>query len=390
MTESKSGTTNELAALREAIDGVDAELVGLLARRRQLTAQVGAAKQKSGDPLYVPGRELALLKARREQAEQAGVNPDLVEDVLRRIIRESYSSQQHVGSRCIGDSARPVIVVGGDGQLGKVFVQLFRASGYLVQIVEATDWPAPAADFSTAQLVLMSVPIAATEHIIKRLPALAGDCVLADVTSIKGKPLTAMLAQHQGPVVGLHPMFGPNVVNLAKQLIVICAGRSPTGYQWLLTQLESWGAQLQHIDAPQHDEGMAFVQVLRHLSTFVYGEHLRSEHANIEELLSLSSPIYRLELMMVGRLFAQNPALYADIILAAPENFAMIRRYIDRFSEIVDRLEQGDRDDFIERFGQLRAFFGGHAEQFLRESQQLLQAADDLRQPKLASIPETS
>ena len=34
-----------------------------------------------------------------------------------------------------------------------------------------------------------------------------------------------MLAVHQGRVLGLHPMFGPDVASLAKQVIVCCQGR---------------------------------------------------------------------------------------------------------------------------------------------------------------------
>jgi len=60
---------------------------------------------------------------------------------------------------------------------------------------------------------------------------------------------------------------------------------------------------------------MAYIQVMRHFNTFVYGQHLKGEDPNLESLTMFSSPIYRLELAMVGRLFAQSPQLYADIIV---------------------------------------------------------------------------
>ena len=44
------------------------------------------------------------------------------------------------------------------------------------------------------------------------------------------------------------------------------------------------------------------------------------ENVQLEQLLALSSPIYRLELAMVGRLFAQDPQLYADIIMSSENN----------------------------------------------------------------------
>ncbi|MCV5706965.1 prephenate dehydrogenase/arogenate dehydrogenase family protein, partial [Escherichia coli] len=92
-----------------------------------------------------------------------------------------------------------------------------------------------------------------------------------------------------------------------------------------------WGARLQQVEAKAHDEAMTLIQALRHFATFAYGWHLSREQANLDRLLSLSSPIYRLELAMVGRLFAQDPHLYADIILSSPQNLAMIRRYYQNF-----------------------------------------------------------
>ena len=95
------------------------------------------------------------------------------------------------------------------------------------------------------------------------------------------------------------------------------------------------------MEAKAHDEAMTLIQALRHFATFAYGWHLSREQANLDRLLSLSSPIYRLELAMVGRLFAQDPHLYADIILSSPQNLAMIRRYYQNFGEALGLLERG-------------------------------------------------
>ena len=78
-----------LAPLRQQIDQLDSQLVELLAARAKVTAEVGRVKQQHALPLYVPEREAALLKARREQATMAGVSAELIEDVLRRVMRES-------------------------------------------------------------------------------------------------------------------------------------------------------------------------------------------------------------------------------------------------------------------------------------------------------------
>ncbi|WP_421351217.1 bifunctional chorismate mutase/prephenate dehydrogenase [Aeromonas veronii] len=370
----------ELNVLRDKIDAVDKQLIDLLAARLALVGEVGEVKSRHGLPIYAPDREASMLARRRAEAEQLGVPSDLIEDVLRRVMRESYASEKDTGFKCIKPDLGKVVIIGGQGQLGRLFGHMFSLSGYRVETLEQADWPRADEILAGAGLVMVAVPIDITCQIIDRLGNLPAHCLLVDVTSVKAAPLEHMLTVHQGPVLGLHPMFGPDVASLAKQVIVCCQGRDPAASQWLLDQMTIWGARLQQVEAKAHDEAMTLIQALRHFATFAYGWHLSREQANLDRLLSLSSPIYRLELAMVGRLFAQDPHLYADIILSSPQNLAMIRRYYQNFGEALGLLERGDRDGFIAAFSQVSGFFGEHADQFLRESRMLLAQANDRRQ----------
>ncbi|PJG60055.1 bifunctional chorismate mutase/prephenate dehydrogenase [Aeromonas cavernicola] len=370
----------ELNALRDKIDAVDKQLIDLLAARLALVAEVGEVKSKHGLPIYAPEREANMLARRRAEAQALGVPGDLIEDVLRRIMRESYTSEKETGFKCINPTLGKVVIIGGQGQLGRVFGHMFSLSGYQVDTLEQADWPRADAILAGAGLVMVAVPIDITCQIIDQLSTLPAHCLLVDVTSVKSEPLAHMLATHSGPVLGLHPMFGPDVASLAKQVIVCCQGRDAGASQWLLDQMTIWGARLQHVDASAHDEAMTLIQALRHFATFAYGWHLCQEQANVERLLNLSSPIYRLELAMVGRLFAQDPHLYADIILSSSQNLAMIRRYYQNFGDVLGLLEQGDKAGFIAAFERVSEFFGDYATQFLRESRSLLAQANDRRQ----------
>jgi chorismate mutase/prephenate dehydrogenase len=174
-------------------------------------------------------------------------------------------------------------------------------------------------------------------------------------------------------------MFGPDVTSLAKQVVVFSDGRASERYQWLIEQIRIWGAHLYPAPAPAHDHAMSLIQALRHFTSFAYGVHLSNEAPNLDLLMDLSSPIYRLELAMVGRLFAQNPELYADIIMAQPENLAMIRRYHQRFGQLLELLELHDTQAFIAEFDKVKEWFGDYAQQFLIESRNLLAQAHDQR-----------
>ncbi|EDP58533.1 bifunctional chorismate mutase/prephenate dehydrogenase [Vibrio sp. AND4] len=367
----------ELNALRDQIDAVDKQMLQLLAQRLALVEKVGEVKSQHGLPIYVPDREAAMLASRRAEAEKMGIPPQLIEDILRRTMRESYASEKDSGFKCLNPELRSVVIIGGHGQLGRLFGRMFKLSGYQVKVLGSQDWGQADEILKEAGLVVVTVPIHLTEEVIGQLGNLPADCILCDLTSVKSKPLQAMLDVHQGPVVGLHPMFGPDVPSLAKQVIVYCDGRSTEQYQWLLQQFGIWGASLCQIDAQEHDHGMTLIQALRHFTSFAYGMHLSKENPNIEQLLKLSSPIYRLELAMVGRLFGQDPNLYGDIILSSQENIDMIKRFHQRFGEALDILDSKDKAEFVQSFEQVSGWFGDYSQQFMNESQNLLKQAND-------------
>ncbi|QNV06357.1 bifunctional chorismate mutase/prephenate dehydrogenase [Shewanella algae] len=373
-------TTAELEKLRGLIDGVDQELLKLLRQRLDLVAQVGAVKHNAGLPIYAPQREAAMLAKRRAEAESLGVSPQLIEDVLRRLMRESYLNEKDVGFKQVNPDINKVVIIGGRGQLGTLFAQMLTLSGYPVHLLDKDDWDNADAILNGVGLVLVTVPIAITCELIRsRLQRLPKDCILADLTSIKSEPLQAMLEAHSGPVVGLHPMFGPDVGSLAKQVVVVCHGRQSEAYAWLLEQIAIWGARLVEADADKHDKAMQLVQAMRHFSSFVYGLNLCREQADLDSLLQFSSPIYRLELAMVGRLFAQSPELYADIIFAQQESLGAISDYLDNYAGALAMLKAGDRDGFVRQFREVAEWFGDFAPQFRSESRSMLQSVNDMK-----------
>lgn len=368
-----------LSKLRDQIDAVDQQIIDLLAERLRLVGEVGEVKAKHGLPIYVPEREAAMLAKRREEAASKGVPANLIEDILRRTMRESYASENDTGFKTVNPKMKRIVIIGGNGLLGQRFVEMFKLSGYEVDILGRGNWDKAEEICSHAGLVIVGSPIDVTVSVIKQLSFLPDDCILADITSVKDEPLQAMLKVHKGPVVGLHPMFGPDISSFAKQVIVYCDGRDKEKYQWLIEQMKIWGAHLYNVDSTVHDESMTLIQALRHFTSFVYGSHLKEVNADLKQLLDLSSPIYRLELAMVGRLFAQDPALYADIILSQKNNLVMIKRYHQHFSEAIELLENADREQFIKRFQSVTEWMGGYSSLFLDESRALLQQAHDNR-----------
>jgi chorismate mutase/prephenate dehydrogenase len=253
--------------------------------------------------------------------------------------------------------------------MGRYFFKYFSEAGYQVRSMGRKDWPNVENICENVDLAVISVPIEVTNAVIEKIaPFLPPDCVLADLTSIKRSPLKAMLAAHAGPVVGLHPLFGPTTSTMDKQIVAVTPGRDSKACQWLIDQFVIWGGVIVRTTPEEHDEIMALVQALRHFATFTFGQFLWQKRVDLSRSLEFSSPIYRLELGMVGRLFAQDSTLYSEIIFASPERIELLKSYITSLSGNLSMLERGDKAAFNEQFGKIAEWFGSFSEQAMRES----------------------
>ena len=157
-----------------------------------------------------------------------------------------------------------------------------------------------------------------------------------------------------------------------KQIVVVTPGRDHETCQWINDQFLAWGAITVQAHAQEHDEIMDIVQALRHFATFAFGQFLHHRQVNLARSLEFSSPIYRLELGMVGRLFAQDPGLYSEIIFASPERRALLKDYLACLADNLDMVESQDKEAFKKQFNQIAEWFGPFSEQALQESSFLI------------------
>ncbi|MGY6500964.1 MAG: chorismate mutase [Acidimicrobiales bacterium] len=77
-----------LDAFRASIDNLDAAIIHLLAERFKITRQVGEYKRDHDLPPADPGREARQIAHLRALAQDAGLDPEFGEAVIRFIISE--------------------------------------------------------------------------------------------------------------------------------------------------------------------------------------------------------------------------------------------------------------------------------------------------------------
>lgn len=253
---------------------------------------------------------------------------------------------------------KTVTVIGGRGRMGAFFCQQLSATGHKVSVLGHHDWAIADKLLGEAELVLVSVPIEHTVDVIKRAARyLAPTTALADITSIKVQPVQTMLEHHTGPVMGLHPMFGPSVKSFSEQKVVVCSGRNDDAFQWLVDLMASKGAQIINCTPEEHDRMMVIIQATRHFSRLCFGIFLAEERIDIDRSLLMSSPTYRQEIEIANRLFAQNPALCADIILATEDRIQAIEKLASTYNRLAELVANKDRTALIQEFEKTQSFF---------------------------------
>lgn len=253
---------------------------------------------------------------------------------------------------------RNITIIGGRGRMGRFFSQQLTAAGHNVSILENEDWDYADHLLGSAELAIVCVPIKWTVDVIKRAAQyLAPTTALCDITSLKTDPVEAMLEYHRGPVMGLHPMFGPSVTSFTEQKVVACPGRKDDSFEWLLDFIKSQGGEVIVSTPEEHDYMMVIIQATRHFSRFSVGVFLAQEGIDIERSLSMSSPSYRQEIDIIKRLFAQSSHLCVDIMLATQDRCQAIAQLAETYNRLARLVARKDRTGLIEEFEKAQTFF---------------------------------
>ncbi len=244
-------------------------------------------------------------------------------------------------------------IIGGTGKMGRLFVPVFERAGFDV-LVSGRKTALRNEDLAKdCDIVIVSVPIHDTCRVIAEIaPLMKSDQLLCDFTSLKVRPVEAMLASNAS-VIGLHPMFGPTVSSLRGQTIIVCPARTADTWTKTLRQIfENEGAACTVTTPEEHDRMVAVVQGLTHYVTLCMADTVRRLGMDIRATQAFTSPVYQIELSLMGRLLSQDPALYADILQQnpfVPDVLAGCRASATELAEVVNSKDPELFRKFFER-----------------------------------------
>ncbi len=203
---------------------------------------------------------------------------------------------------------------------------------------------------SGSDMVLIAVPVAATETTLKAIRQLIEPGVLVmDVGSTKRDVVDAArraLRDKVGCFVPAHPITGKEVSGIAHADAALYAGRqviltplaqnTPEQIQQATDVWSAIGAQVLRMTPENHDAAFAAVSHLPHLLAFAYFSAVVNQPAG-RDFLSLAGPGFR----DFTRIAASNPETWRDILVANREE---VLKQSKRFRHALDALEHVMRE----------------------------------------------
>lgn len=262
----------------------------------------------------------------------------------------------------------------GCGMMGGSFALALKRAGLVKRVVGYSKSPstterarqlgvidveAPSAllAVSGADLVLLAVPVSATEATFKAIRHLVrGDVLIMDVGSTKREVIDAarrVLKDQVGVFVPTHPIAGKELAGVDHADPDLYKGRQVilTPIERTLTaQLEKahkvWtalGCHVKQMSPEAHDAAYAAVSHLPHLVAFALMNGIHSQQ-QAEDFLSLAGPGFR----DFTRIAASDPVVWRDILMSNREELLAQSRLFQRALHALETAINADNPDALE------------------------------------------
>ncbi len=238
------------------------------------------------------------------------------------------------------------------------------------RLMGVIDVEAPSAllAVSGADIVLLAVPVAATEATFKAIRHLVGPTTLImDLGSTKGDVVDAarrVLRENVGTFVPCHPITGKEVsgvehadANLYSGKQVILTPIERTFTVQLQKAVDLWtalGCSVEKMSPQAHDAAYAAVSHLPHLVAFAFINSITAQSAG-KSYLSLAGPGFR----DFTRIAASDPSMWRDIFMANREELLeQSKLFRDSLAALEQLIQSSDSDALekkIEQASQTRA-----------------------------------
>jgi len=312
-----------LEELRKRLSEVDRDLIGLVAARQKIVAEIGAHKIQNSVPTRDYEREREVLKGAHERALALGLEPELAAEIMETLIRASLTRQEQtrVAAQTKGVGKR-VLIIGGAGKMGAWFAHFLSSQGFAIEISDPSSSPTPfprVADWRENNvdhdLIIVATPMKVAGDVLTELATRRPSGVVIDIGSLKS-PLRGgleRLAAAGCKVTSIHPLFGPDTRVLSGRHVVFCDVGVPEATREARALFASTMAEQTEMSVDDHDRVMAYVLGLSHALNLAFFTALAESGELVPRLQRMSSTTFDAQLRVASLVARDNPHLYFDI-----------------------------------------------------------------------------
>ena len=312
-----------LEELSKRLSEVDRELIGLVAARQKIVAEIGAHKIQNSVPTRDYEREREVLKSAGAAARELGLEPDLAEQIMELLIRASlqHQEQRRVAAATSGAGKR-VLIIGGAGKMGAWFAHFLASQGFAIEIADPSPSSTPfprIADWRSGtlehDLIIVATPMKAAGEVLTELSERRPRGVVIDIGSLKSPLRSGLerLAASGCKVTSIHPLFGPDTRLLSGRHVVFCDVGVPEATRAARALFSSTMAEQIEMSVDDHDRLMAYVLGLSHALNLAFFTALAASGELVPRLQRMSSTTFDAQLKVAKLVARDNPHLYFDI-----------------------------------------------------------------------------
>ena len=358
-----------LEELRKRLSEVDRDLIGLVAARQKIVAEIGAHKIQNSVPTRDYEREREVLKAAHDRANELGLPPELAGEIMGSLIRASltYQERTRVEAQTSGAGKR-VLIIGGAGKMGAWFGQFLSSQGFAVEIADTSEAPSPfarVADWRAGTLdydiVIVATPMQVTGEVLVELAARRPRGLVIDIGSLKSPLKVGLkrLVEAGCKVTSIHPMFGPDAHLLSGRHVVFCDVGVPEATREARALFAPTMAEQHEMSIDDHDRLMAYVLGLSHALNLAFFTALAESGEGAPKLAHMSSTTFDSQLEVASRVADESPELYYEIQRLNAYGEESLQALKDAVERLVATVSGGDEAEFTRMMRQGRAYLAG-------------------------------
>lgn len=257
------------------------------------------------------------------------------------------------------------LVVGGSGRTGEWLSRFLSNRGAAVKVWDPRGrlegYPTVddlRKESKKADMVVVASPIGLCPEHLENVLSASPKGLVFDVCSIKSHlaDILRRSARKGLMVTSLHPMFGPGAASPYGRNVLVCDCGCEKANEKAGQLFSASGANVVRLKLEQHDQLMAYVLGLPHLTTMLFGTALASSERSAKELRAVQGTSFERLSRIALELSNESRRVYHDIQALNPNTAEMISRAESELRRLRRAALDKNPDKFAERMESMKRY----------------------------------